>query len=216
MIRNLLDLPHTASALRHIYLRVLYPLLAHTQLREEGSHYKKEQLQRVLRSVGGSWHFGEVDETTARLVGRCWRIEWLSDGAPEDLPVPEFTESPVTMTVSERHVRTLDGDPISGSSQDFANSGGAAATAQHLLSRPYHPSASVSNLSVVEVAAQTERPGVQMPSRHHTEDSSSAIDSVEVVVEEAVKQRRPSRQGPPVAPRRKGRRKIESGDSNAA
>ena len=32
LVRNLLDLPEDSSALRHTYLRVLYPLLEHTQL----------------------------------------------------------------------------------------------------------------------------------------------------------------------------------------
>ena len=157
-----------------------------------------------------------MDETTIRLVGRCWQIEWLKDGAPEELPVPEITESPVAMT-SAHQAGFPNGDPISGSSQDLPNSGGGAAvTAQHLLTRPHHPSASISNLSVMEVATQTEKPGVQMPSRHAMEESSSSTtDNVGGVVEEAARQRRPSKQGPPVAPRRKGRRKIESSGDDA-
>lgn len=80
IIRNLLDLPLTASPLRHTYLRVLSPLLAHTQLRQP-PHYKRDELRGLLTAMrgGGSagWHFGSVDETTERLVGRCERVPWL-------------------------------------------------------------------------------------------------------------------------------------------
>ena len=200
MIRNLLDLPQNAIALRHIYLRVLYPLLAHTQLREEGNHYKQDQLQRLLRSVGGSWHFGEVDETTARLVERCWRVEWLKDGAP-GVTMPQVTESPVTLD-SEDQSSISNGD-LSGS-QDLAISG-MGVTAQRLLALPQQPSAMKSNTSVLEVAKQKEKPGVRAPSLQS--EAAAAAAAAGGVTEEAVQQqqRRPSRQGPPVAPRRKGR-----------
>lgn len=80
IIRNLLDLPLSASPLRHTYLRVLYPLLAHTQL-QQAPHYKRDELRRLLALMrgGGSagGHFGAVDDTTERLVARCGRVEWL-------------------------------------------------------------------------------------------------------------------------------------------
>ncbi|KAL8684932.1 MAG: hypothetical protein Q9218_008066 [Villophora microphyllina] len=83
MIRNLLDLPSTAAPLRHTYLRVLYPLLAHTQLKSP-PHYKRDELLRLLSmmtATGGAMevHFGAVDETTKRLVGRCVRVPWLRE-----------------------------------------------------------------------------------------------------------------------------------------
>ncbi|KAL8973359.1 MAG: hypothetical protein Q9183_000052 [Haloplaca sp. 2 TL-2023] len=83
MIRNLLDLPLSASPLRHTYLRVLYPLLAHTQLKQ-APHYKRDELLRLLTmmtATGGATehHFGAVDETTKRLVGRCVRVPWLRE-----------------------------------------------------------------------------------------------------------------------------------------
>ncbi|KAL4934030.1 uncharacterized protein BDV17DRAFT_251193 [Aspergillus undulatus] len=91
LIRNLLDLPEEASALRHTYLRVLYPLLAHTQLRLP-PYYKRDELKRTLSLlVRGQLtgdtaadceritHFDEVDETTRRLVLRCAAVEWLHD-----------------------------------------------------------------------------------------------------------------------------------------
>ena len=137
IIRNLLDLPLTASALRHTYLRVLYPLLAHTQL-NQSPHYKRDEVLRLLNmmvSEGGAGvsHFGAVDETTKRLVGRCVKVKWLR----------EEIESPVP-----------------------AGSNGIAA--KKLLGVE-QPGAMASSLSMVEVAAQKERPGVRTERRSETE-----------------------------------------------
>ncbi|KAL6721148.1 pre-rRNA processing [Lecanora helva] len=78
ILRNLLDLPPSSTALRHTYLRVLYPLLAHTQLKHP-PHYKQNELIRLLSTMAedDNDHFGAVDETTKRLVGRCVRVDWL-------------------------------------------------------------------------------------------------------------------------------------------
>ncbi|KAL2057809.1 hypothetical protein ABVK25_002193 [Lepraria finkii] len=80
ILRNLLDLPSSSMPLRHTYLRVLYPLLAHTQLKNP-PHYKQNELVRLLAMMAedGNNHFGAVDETTKRLVGRCGRVAWLKD-----------------------------------------------------------------------------------------------------------------------------------------
>ena len=80
ILRNLLDLPPSSTALRHTYLRVLYPLLAHTQLKHP-PHYKQNELVRLLAMMAedGNDHFGAVDETTKRLVGRCGRVSWLKE-----------------------------------------------------------------------------------------------------------------------------------------
>lgn len=67
-------------------------------------------------------HFGAIDETTKRLVGRCGRVGWLKD---EETP---------------------------GLSPTWVKN--------RLLSVDL-PSAMQSNLSVVEVTTQRERPGVQ-------------------------------------------------------
>jgi hypothetical protein len=79
IIRNLLDLPNEVMALRHTYLRVLSPLLAHTQL-SQPPHYKREEILKVLRILGGvgNAHFAPADETTVRLVGRVAQIDWLA------------------------------------------------------------------------------------------------------------------------------------------
>ncbi len=113
LIRNLLDLPEEAIALRHTYLRVLYPLLAHTQLRLP-PHYKRDELRRLLNILGrgqvsdGSeteqekiLHFEEVDETTRRLVARCATVNWLRNAEHCDAttPIQETPTQIVTATI---------------------------------------------------------------------------------------------------------------------
>ncbi|WVQ91735.1 hypothetical protein IAS59_005538 [Cryptococcus gattii] len=68
-IRELVDLPEECEALRHTYLRVLYPLLNHTQLRSDP--YKRPQIKLVLKSLIANSHIREIDPTTLRLVERC-------------------------------------------------------------------------------------------------------------------------------------------------
>ena len=87
IIRNLLDLPLTANPLRHTYLRVLYPLLSHTQL-QHPPHYKRDELLRLLAIMTSSGnagkHFDAVDETTKRLVGRCAQVPWLKEDVEDE------------------------------------------------------------------------------------------------------------------------------------
>ncbi|KAH0542084.1 hypothetical protein FGG08_003464 [Glutinoglossum americanum] len=80
IVRNLLDLPDESEALRHMYLRVLYPLLAYTQLRHP-PHYKREEIQRLLQMLSHvrSAHFKPVDKTTVRLANRCGEVRWLAN-----------------------------------------------------------------------------------------------------------------------------------------
>ncbi|KAI0431264.1 hypothetical protein F5Y09DRAFT_305199 [Xylaria sp. FL1042] len=78
IIRNLLDLPNELTSLRHTYLRVLYPLLAHTPL-SQPPHYKKKEIQKVMHLLAGvgNAHFEAADETTLRLVDRVEKVKWL-------------------------------------------------------------------------------------------------------------------------------------------
>lgn len=78
IIRNLMDLPDEKQSLRHTYLRVLYPLLAHTQL-SQPPHYKRDEILRVLDILRGSHnaHFAPADDTTIRLVDRVAKVKWL-------------------------------------------------------------------------------------------------------------------------------------------
>lgn len=137
MIRNLLDLPLTATALRHTYLRVLYPLLAHTQLRLPECHYKREELLRLLAVMAsnggvGMLHFGAVDETTKRLVERCLRVAWLRETEGQG-----------------------DGEEGGRLAAEMPRKKGAIGA---------NVKAGESSLSVLEVAAHKEKPGVQTPS----------------------------------------------------
>ena len=103
IIRNLLDLDpgfdddmdairttegSGQKALRHTYLRVLHPLLRNTQLSHEDSHYKREDLRRLLHILvnKSSLHFAPVDDTIVRLVTRCRQIEWIRDESDEPTP----------------------------------------------------------------------------------------------------------------------------------
>ncbi|KAH8151591.1 uncharacterized protein LAJ45_04213 [Morchella importuna] len=127
MIRNLLDLPEESESLRHTYLRVLYPLLEHTQLRH--IHYKRDEILNLLECLSGvrSNHFQPVDQTTARLVSRCANVEWIK--AP-----PGETIHP------ENPAHRLLGMSLGRQAQ--------------------------SSMSVLEVASQSEKPGVYTPSRN--------------------------------------------------
>ncbi|KID78462.1 Protein dip1 [Metarhizium brunneum] len=84
IIRNLMDLPDEKISLRHTYLRVMYPLLAHTQLNQP-PHYKRDEVLRVLRILRGSpnAHFAPADETTLRLVARVTKVTWIEEKEEE-------------------------------------------------------------------------------------------------------------------------------------
>lgn len=90
IIRNLLDLPSESTALRHTYLRVLYPLLSHTQLNQE-PYYKREEIIKVLSILGGSAnaHWEPADETTVRLVERVAKVSWLLPATPSQEAVTD-------------------------------------------------------------------------------------------------------------------------------
>lgn len=154
IIRNLLDLPNELVSLRHTYLRVLYPLLAHTQL-SQPPHYKRDEVLKVLSLLGGSAnaHFAPADETTVRLIDRVAKVSWLRE---ED--------------ISEGQV------------------------ARKLLGISLSPSQSASSVSVVDIAAVSEKPGVQTPSRK-AEFDESLHDKIDVKIEK--KRRHPP---PPIPP----------------
>ncbi|KAI1763711.1 hypothetical protein GGR53DRAFT_467115 [Hypoxylon sp. FL1150] len=143
IIRNLLDLPNELMALRHTYLRVLYPLLAHTQLNQP-PHYKKDEIQKLLKILGGSGntHFAPVDETTLRLVDRASKVKWLHE---EGIGAGEVARKFIGISLSHKDV--------------------------------------ASNVSVVDVAAVTEKPGVKTPSRKaeaeaKAEDETRTTDDI--------------------------------------
>ncbi|OJJ02545.1 hypothetical protein ASPVEDRAFT_42039 [Aspergillus versicolor CBS 583.65] len=207
LIRNLLDLPEEASALRHTYLRVLYPLVAHTQLRLP-PHYKRDELKRMLNLlVRGQLtsnttadcekitHFGEVDETTRRLVLRCATVDWLRDEEEPYKPgnVPQREDSltsslptidsalvsDVEMGTSLESLQSIESASTRGSSLEdlsFPRADGRDSPASASGTPRKHSQvarlgmhldpASTSSLSVHEVASQREKPGIITPSRH--------------------------------------------------
>ena len=182
LIRNLLDLPEEASALRHTYLRVLYPLLSHTQL-QQPPHYKREEIRKLLIVLSGAqladqadspdsnshWtHFDAIDDTTKRLVRRCRDVNWIAD---VEVEVLEQTHSPSDETGSGPS------SPISPTKSQPPelpaprklkkrdSSKGSTLTIGSFLA-PQLESARKSSLSVMEIAAQREKPGVITPSRN--------------------------------------------------
>lgn len=184
LIRNLLDLPEDASALRHTYLRVLYPLLAHTQLRYP-PQYKREEIRKLLAVLrrgqvsevdadsptNASWqHFEEVDETTARLVQRCQKVPWLSDPNEETITQTESPTSedrssaPTSPTSSTRVGQSPPAVPAPRKlTKRNSSKGSGLSIAPYLV--PQLESARASSWSILEVAAQREKPGVITPSR---------------------------------------------------
>lgn len=177
LVRNLLDLPSDAAALRHTYLRVLYPLLAHTQLKQP-PHYKREEIRKLLAVLVGtqsiqecgddeanrglSAHFEDADETTKRLVARCRTVTWL--GAPEagqlGLPADVTSMTPISP------VEAVSGEkvpPVPPTPRKLRKRNGSHPVTEFLA--PQLQSARESALSVHEVAAQREKPGVITPSR---------------------------------------------------
>ena len=181
LIRNLLDLPEESGALRHTYLRVLYPLLSHTQLRLP-PQYKRDEIRKLLsvlargqspqleddKVIERDWgHFGELDETTKRLVRRCQGVPWLVD--PEDEEILQ-TESPI----SDRCNPSSPVSPVKSRPPALPaprkltkrTSSKASALTIGAFLTPQLESASHSSVSMAEVAAQREKPGVITPSRN--------------------------------------------------
>ncbi|KAK4946406.1 pre-rRNA processing [Elasticomyces elasticus] len=184
LMRNLLDLPEEATSLRHTYLRVFYPLLEHTQL-QFPPHYKRDEIRKLLAVLGGGqitdyiddqngthhWgHFDAVDETTKRLVKRCEGVSWLTD--PETEP-PTRVESPIDDGASDLSSPT---SPSKGKPPALPaprklkkrNSSKASMLTIGQYLTPQLEGARKSSLSMMEVAAQKEKPGVITPSRNPT------------------------------------------------
>ncbi|KAK7414148.1 pre-rRNA processing [Neonectria punicea] len=175
IIRNLMDLPDEKMSLRHTYLRVLYPLLAHTQL-SQPPYYKQDEIFRVLNVYRGSQnaHFAPADETTLRLVERVAKVKWVEEAGQ--------------------------GSPSSPRS-------GEAEVARKILGISLSHSESSSSISVGDVAAVMEKPGVQTPSRAGEADADGDdTEASEEGVTMAVRAKKPlpavpkHRHGIPFAP----------------
>lgn len=151
ILRNLIDLPSdspAASALRHTYLRVLFPILTNSQICRP-PHYKRDDILRLLHLLITSGnHFAPVDETTKRLVKRCTAVSWLQPLMGEVVDDLE-TNSNGSATVSPiEHVAGHGQKELARRKLGMSVEGGGE-----------------SSTSVLEVASHTEKPGVQTPSR---------------------------------------------------
>lgn len=215
LIRNLLDLPEDSVALRHTYLRVFYPLLAHTQL-QHPPHYKKDEIKRTLGLLVHSQfdgeeddyerilHFAEADETTKRLVARCSQVEWLQEPKPvstsESLPeggeeeedeeegAPDGTGIPTVgikqsddgSTILAASPASQDSATVSPTKMNSRSPTTPSSFSRHQAERlgMHLEPASASTLSVMEVAAQNEKPGVMTPSRRDTRSSDHSFDAI--------------------------------------
>lgn len=147
ILRNLIDLPHdstAANALRHTYLRVLYPILTNSQI-SKPPHYKRDDILRLLHLLVTSGnHFAPVDETTQRLVVRCTSVSWLQPPKERNNST-DSTTSPIDQAANGQ--KELARRALGMSVQ----TGGESVT------------------SVLEIASHTEKPGVQTPSITHPE-----------------------------------------------
>ncbi|BCR83034.1 DUF2013 domain-containing protein [Aspergillus chevalieri] len=231
LIRNLLDLPEEASALRHTYLRVLYPLLAHTQLRYP-PYYKRDELKRMLNilmrgQLSGQetdeekiQHFEDVDETTKRLVMRCATVEWLRDVEPEVESQAASRTGSVFATTGEPLEASQITSSSSSSDRDTASPTGHQQAPGSPDVRHHHRKlsavkrlgmhlepASTSSLSVREVASQHEKPGVITPSRADLPPETEFVHP-------GAKPKPKVKPEPPKARRWRGRRNHEE-DENA-
>lgn len=217
-------------ALRHTYLRVFYPLLAHTQL-QHPPHYKKEEIRRTLGLLVHSQfdgeeydyerilHFAEADDTTKRLVARCSQVEWLRDpkplsssesppeeGTPDGagIPIVGIKESDEETTILAASPVSQDSVSLSPTKVDSKSPTTPSSFSRHQAERlgMHLEPASASTLSVMEVAALKEKPGVMTPSRRDTRSSDQSFDAILSV-------RTKQKPEPPKARRSKGQQARE-------
>lgn len=146
-----MDLPSdspAANALRHTYLRVLHPILTHSQI-SKPPHYKRADIHRILTLLVASGnHFAPVDETTKRLVDRCTAVPWLK---PPIITRTDTNETNGSDSAVQSPVESAVGD-------------GQKELARRMLGMSVE-GGEASSTSVLEVASHTEKPGVLTPSR---------------------------------------------------
>ncbi|KAF2198578.1 hypothetical protein GQ43DRAFT_474424 [Delitschia confertaspora ATCC 74209] len=160
ILRNLIDLPSdspAATALKHTYLRVLYPILANSQI-SKPPHYKRADILRLLNLlITSGTHFAPVDETTQRLVKRCINVPWLQ-------PLPIETDHAPSETNGQKGSASSTQSPIVGSAESVVTGQGQREVARRTLGMSVQDGGE-SATSVLEVAKHTEKPGVLTPSR---------------------------------------------------
>ncbi|KAF1984062.1 hypothetical protein K402DRAFT_381620 [Aulographum hederae CBS 113979] len=176
ILRNLLDLPAegaSALALRHTYLRVLGVMVANSQLSKSGGSYKRAEVRKILNILAredhdgvaakhSANHFAPVDETTLRLIKRVKGADWLADTEDEIRAAREARGEDVE---AEKEAEANGGlSPSTPTTATTPLGEGQKELARRMLGMTVRD-AGASALSVVEVAAQHEKPGVLSPSR---------------------------------------------------
>lgn len=155
ILRNLADLPSdspAANALRHTYLRVLYPILTHSQI-SKPPHYKKDGICRLLYLLTTSGaHFAPTDETTVRLVRRCLAVPWLQPTAAATIAAETGQDPP-----------SVDGSATQSPVENAVAGNGQREVARRKLGMSVDEGTE-SATSVLEVASHMEKPGVKTPS----------------------------------------------------
>lgn len=193
-IRDLYNLPSEEEALRHTYLRVLHPLLTHTQLRNP-PFYKGPELISLLNSLNQECsHFGPVGTTTVRLLARCLTVPWLLPPRRKKLklPCPTFPErkkssksGPVVMTLGMSLDKSEQTSQVSLTSTDSVTS---IAKVRPPTTPRVRPAVKVRNGSRIE-GLSTVKEGAavqQQQPRNKTKavvDGEKRIDGIELAVE---------------------------------
>ena len=198
LIRNLLDLPSDDSqevttpdapklpssptSLRHTYLRVLHPLLAHTQLCNP-PHYKRTQLRNTLFLLADATHshFSHPDETTVRLVGRCINVSWLRDEEDIELAIacaidPAHNRSNPSITLTAPDER-----PSSSSTTASTTSTNTKATTPN-TSKPRRPKPAPPPPRPLVPRALSGIPGLS--SKPHRTTSAEAVQAAQRLEQE--------------------------------
>lgn len=193
LVRNLLDLPESEASLRHTYLRVLYPLLEHTQLHDP-PYYKRDEVRKLLSLLCGepihaeegssstAWkHFESADETTLRLVRRCQSVSWLA--IPHSIPLvrcesPTEHDSPDSPLVPDSPTSPVKPNPpqlpAPRKLRKRDSSKASTLTIGGFLT-PQLDGARTSSISMAEIAQHKEKPGVITPSRNPSVKHSQGL-----------------------------------------
>ncbi|KMU76258.1 hypothetical protein CISG_00993 [Coccidioides immitis RMSCC 3703] len=105
LLLNRENLPEEASALRHTYLRVLYPLLTHTQLKNP-PYYKRDELRRLFAILIRDQIAGYEDEHSkekaqSRQRHRGWP-RFVEDGEEEEHKETNICPPGAQLTLREK------------------------------------------------------------------------------------------------------------------
>jgi hypothetical protein len=182
IIRNLTDLPDEKVSLRHTYLRVLYPLLAHTQL-SHPPHYKRDEIVRVLGILrgSGSAHFAPADDTTLRLVNRVSTVDWLLIEQYEDGSLGDDHLYDVNQFEQPEGVRNADTTETTNSTHGVVvctRPYGTQKPGLQTLDRGSNPTEQVE--AIVTATTAKVPPAVPLPRRHRIAATVATAETLPV------------------------------------